>query len=243
MVIIDAHCHLSPRSGTPASVLIEAMDASKIDMAIVFGDNEFILEALKKYPDRLIPFFYFNPRYEETHLEDLEKYAKEHGWKGVKVGHENALARSMYQMMEIADKYDLVYVHHSGPGNEFNPFMIGDLASSFPTVKSVLLHMGGGMNLDLELLSTKVAEKNPNIYLETCYAHPYAIEQAVERLGAERVMFGSDGSNGGYANHYDKPGQYQDIHLDAIRLIGLPKEQEEMVLGGSAAKLVGVETK
>jgi predicted TIM-barrel fold metal-dependent hydrolase len=100
--------------------------------------------------------------------------------------------------------------------------------------------MGGGLGLDVELVSTKVAEKNSNVYLETCYAHPYAIKQAVERLGADRVLFGSDASNGGYGNHYEKPGAYQKIHLDAVRLIGLPKEQEDMVLGGAAAKLLGV---
>jgi len=227
----------------PASTLLEAMDVAGIDKAIVFGDNEFVAESAEKYPDRFIPFYYFNPRNEETQLEDLEKHAKEYGWKGVKVGHEYALAHSMYQMMEIAEKYELVYVHHSGTGNEFHPFIIGNLASSFPKVKTVLLHMGGGMALDLELSSTKVAEKNPNVYLETCYAHPYAIRQAVERLGADRVLFGSDASNDGYASHYDQPGQYQSIHLDAIRLIGLPKKQEEMVLGGSATKLLGVETK
>ena len=242
MVIIDAHCHLSQRSGNgPATVLLEGMDVAKIDKAIVFGDNDFVEESTKTYPDRFIPFYYFNPKNEETQLPELEEFAKK-GWKGVKVGHEYAVAPAMYQMMEIAEKYNLIYVHHSGGGNKFNPYIIGDLASSFPKVRTVLLHIGGGMGLDVELVSTKVAEKNPNIYMETCYAHPYAIKQAVERVGADRVMFGSDASNGGYADHYDKPGQYQNIHLDAIRLIGLPKEQEDMILGGTAARLLGVES-
>jgi predicted TIM-barrel fold metal-dependent hydrolase len=216
------------------------MNVAGIDMAIVFGDNDFVSSSSKEYPDRFIPFYYFNPRNEDAQLEELETYARDRGWKGVKVGHEFVVARSMYQMMEIAEKYDLIYVHHSGGGNEYHPYMIGDLANSFPKVKTVLLHMGGGMSLDLELVSTKVAEKNPNVYLETCYAHPYAIKQAVERLGADRVMFGSDASNNGYGSYYEKPGQYQNIHLDAVRLIGLPREQEEMVLGGTAAGLLGI---
>lgn len=246
MVIIDAHCHLSERMGNaPASNLIEGMDASGIEMAVVFGvgDNDFVANAVKKYPDRLIPFYFYDPKYEHAQFDELEYFAKEHGWKGVKVGHEYAVARGMYKMMEIAEKYNLVVVVHSGPGNEFHPYIIGDIASSFPKVRTVILHMGGGMAIDVELVSTKVAEKNENIYLETCYAHPYAIKQAIERIGPQRVMFGSDASNSGYASHYQNPGNYQDVHLDAIRLIGLPKEQEEMVLGGSAAKLLGVELK
>jgi predicted TIM-barrel fold metal-dependent hydrolase len=243
MVIIDAHCHLSSRmGGGDATDLIKAMDIAGIDKSIVFGvgDNTLVEESTQKYTDRFYPFYYFDPKYEEIQLPELETYAKK-GWKGVKVGHEYSAAPAMYQMMEVAEKYDMIYVHHSGGGNKYNPYMIGDLASSFPKVKTVILHMGGGMSLDVELVSTKVAEKNPNIYLETCYAHPYAIKQAVDRLGADRVLFGSDASNAGYADHYEKPGEYQKIHLDAVRLIGLPKEQEDMVLGGAAAKILGVD--
>lgn len=241
MVIIDAHCHLSKRMGNgPATVLLESMDAAGIDMAVVFGDNDFVEESTEKYPDRFIPFYYFNPRNEMSQLAELEEYAKK-GWRGVKVGHEYAVARAMYPMMELAEKYEMMVVIHSGPGNEFHPMIIGDIASSFPKVKTAILHMGGGVALDVELVSTKVAEKHDNLYLETCYSHPYAIKQAVERLGPWKVLFGSDASNGGYGSHYDKPGMYQDLHLDAVRLIGLPKEQEEIVLGKAIAKLVGVD--
>ena len=224
----------------PATVLLENMDAAGIDMAIVFGDNDFVEKSAEKYPDRFIPFYYFNPRNEMSQLSELEEYAKK-DWKGVKVGHEFAVARAMYPMMEIAEKYNMMVVIHSGPGNEFHPYIIGDIASSFPRVNTAVLHMGGGVALDVELVSTKVAEKNENIYLETCYSHPYAIKQAVERIDPSRVLFGSDASNGGYGSHYDKLGQYQEIHLDAVRLIGLPKEQEELVLGKAAIKLLNLE--
>jgi len=226
----------------PASSLIEGMDAAKIDMAVVFGDNKFVAESAKLYPYRLIPFFYFNPRYEEAQIPELERHAKELGWKGVKVGHENALAPAMYRMMEVAEKYDLVFVIHSGPSYKYHPMIIGDLASSFPKVKTVILHIGGGMSLDVELVSANVAEKNPNIYLETSYAHPYAIKHAVDRIGVERIMYGSDASNNGFARHYTHPGAYQEIHMETVRLIGLPEEQEDMILGGSVAKLLGVDT-
>jgi hypothetical protein len=226
----------------PTSTLIEAMDASEIEKAVVFGvdDNDMVADAAQKYPERLIPFYYFNPRNEDTQLPELEKYAKK-GWKGIKVGHEYAVARAMYPMMELAEKYNMVVVIHSGPGNEFHPYIIGDIANSYPKVKTVILHMGGGVALDIELVSTKIAEKNPNLYLETCYSHPYAITQAVKTLGPWRVLFGSDASNDGYASHYEKPGQYQEIHLDAVRLADLTPEEEEIVLGKAAIKLLDLE--
>ncbi|MDP6049084.1 MAG: amidohydrolase family protein [Candidatus Bathyarchaeota archaeon] len=241
MVIIDAHCHLSPRR-SKASSLVESMDPAGIDMACVFGnDNEFVAEAAKNFPDRFIPFVYFDPRYEEIGVETVEKYAIEYGWKGVKVGHQHAVARFMYPMMEKAEEHKMIVVIHSDHSIRNHPYVIGDIANSFPKVPTVILHMGGGTCFDSELLSTKIAQKNENIYLETCYSNPFAIKQAVETLGSERIMFGSDESNGGYGSRFEKPGQYQDLMLDAVRVIGLQKDQEEAVLGGTAAKLLGID--
>lgn len=240
MVIIDAHCHMSRRSG-PASNLIKSMDGAGVDMACIFSDNEFVEETVKQYPNRFIPYVYFDPRYEETDLEKIELYVKEKGWKGIKVGHQFPVARYMYPMMEKAEEYGALVVIHSDQTYKDHPYIIGDIANSFPKVNTVIFHMGAGVILDAELVSIKVAEKNPNVYLETSYSHPYAIKKSVETLGSDRVMFGSDASNGGYGLHYDNPADYIDIHLDAVRLCNLSKQQEEMVLGGTIAKLLGVE--
>lgn len=239
MVVIDAHCHMSRRG--PASNLIENMDAAGIDKAVIFGENEFVIEAVKEFPDRYIPYYRFDVRREEEGVEEVEKYLKDYGWKGVKVGHQHAVARFMYPMMEKAEEYGAVVAVHSDHSVRNHPYIIGDIANSFPKVNTIILHMGGGTCFDSELLSTKIAEKNPNIYLETCYSNPYAIKQAVEKLGPEKVMFGSDSSNNGYGSRFEKPGQYMELMLDAVQLIGLPKKQEKMVLGDSVAKLLGVE--
>ncbi len=249
MVVIDAHCHLSQRwkPTGPATLLIDDMDAAGVDIAVVFGvfgdaeDNAFVAKSAGEHPDRFIPFVNFDPSYEEGGLELVEKYLGEYKWKGVKVGHTHAVARFMYPMMEIAEGYGAVVAVHSDHSIRNHPYIIGDIANSFPKVKTVILHMGGGTCFDSELLSTKMAEKNPNIYLETCYSNPYAIKQAVERIGAEKVMFGSDSANGGYGSRFEKAGDYMGLMLDAVRFADLPEEQEKLVLGDSAAKLLGVD--
>ena len=248
MMIIDAHCHLSKGRGQ-LEIIINDMDAAGVDKAVVFGsgaalrpsiDNEYVLGAVEEYPDRFIPFVYFDPRYEEQALEEVDRYVGDLGWKGIKVGHQHANARYMYPMMEKAEEYGAVVVVHSDHSVRNHPYIIGDVANSYPEVPTVILHMGGGTCFDSELLSTKIAAKNPNVYLETCYSNPDAIKQAVDVLGAERVMYGSDSSNGGYGSRYEEPGQYMDLMLDAVRLAGLSAGEEKMVLGGSAARLLGV---
>jgi predicted TIM-barrel fold metal-dependent hydrolase len=115
------------------------MDPAGINMACVFGnDNEFVAEAAKDFPDRFIPFVYFDPRYEEVAVETVEKYATELGWKGVKVGHQHAVARYMYPMMEKAEEHGLLVVIHSDHSIRNHPYIIGDIANSFPKVNTVI---------------------------------------------------------------------------------------------------------
>ncbi|MDP6049075.1 MAG: amidohydrolase family protein [Candidatus Bathyarchaeota archaeon] len=248
MVVIDAHCHLSQRWTPvgPATLLIDDMDATGVEMAVVFGvfgdaeDNAFVAKSAREHPNRFIPLVNFDPRYEEVGLELVEKYLGEHKWKGVKVGHTHTVARYMYPMMEIAESYNSLVAIHSDHSIRNHPYIIGDIANSFPNVPTVILHMGGGTCFDSELLSTKIAEKNDNIYLETCYSNPYAIKQAVETIGPEKIIFGSDSSNGGYGSRFEKAGDYMELMLDAVRVADITPEQKAMVLGDSAANLLGI---
>jgi predicted TIM-barrel fold metal-dependent hydrolase len=241
-MIVDFHCHLSKEAG-PVSNLIDHMDAAKIAKAVVFGcwsprcDNAFVGKAVDEYPNRLIPFVTFDPRLEEEGINEIEYYLSKFKWKGIKVCHQHAAARYMYPMMEIAEKYNVIVAIHSDHSIRDHPFIIGELANSYPKVKTVILHMGGGTCFDSELLSTKKAEKNDNIYFETCFSNPYAIKHAIDRIGVERVLYGSDASNS-KTTGFEQNGQYMELMLDAVRVLELPKDQEEMILGGSAIKLL-----
>jgi Amidohydrolase len=53
------------------------------------------------------------------------------------------------------------------------------------------------------------------------------IVQAVKRAGAHKVLFGSDG-----------PWLHPGVELHKIRLLGLPPQQEALILGGNAMRLL-----
>jgi uncharacterized protein len=53
------------------------------------------------------------------------------------------------------------------------------------------------------------------------------IVQAVARAGAKKVIFGSDG-----------PWLHPGLELHKIRLLGLPPEQEALILGGNVLRLL-----
>ena len=71
-----------------------------------------------------------------------------------------------------------------------------------------------------------------NLYLETsAMPYPPLIRTAVERVGPRRVLFGSDG-----------PGCNPALELDKVRQAGLSADDEALVLGGNAARLLKVST-
>jgi predicted TIM-barrel fold metal-dependent hydrolase len=59
---------------------------------------------------------------------------------------------------------------------------------------------------------------------------PSFIQNAVSKLGPERVVFGSNG-----------PEMPPDFQLEVIRRARLGLEAETLVLGGNAARLYGIE--
>jgi predicted TIM-barrel fold metal-dependent hydrolase len=90
-------------------------------------------------------------------------------------------------------------------------------------------HMGGYFHVDEAIAA---AERVGNLVLETsAMPYPNKIGEAVSRIGAERVLFGSDG-----------PGCNPALEVDKIRLAGLTPAAEALVLGDNAARLLGLAT-
>ena len=264
-IVIDAHCHLMATARWPyqggadklsAKPLVDKMNASGVDVGISMGSggntlewlrasNDFNLQASKDFPGRIVPMIYFDPRYEEDGIEEIDRCMQKGGFKGIKVGHEGAEARYMLPMMEKAQHYGIPVSIHSDHSVRSHPYLIADLANSFPKVTVVCLHMGLRTAAATELLGINAAEKNPNLWLETCFSHPYPIRMAVKRLGADRIMYGSDSSNDGFASGdgHERPEYEMMIQMDMVRCLNLPKEQEDKIMGLNAARLYGVVVK
>jgi predicted TIM-barrel fold metal-dependent hydrolase len=87
--------------------------------------------------------------------------------------------------------------------------------------------MGGYFHVDEAL---DVAEQFPNIILETsAMPYPEKIRTAVERIGAERVVFGSDG-----------PVSSPALERQKVVIAALGEEAAALVMGGNAAALLGL---
>ena len=68
----------------------------------------------------------------------------------------------------------------------------------------------------------------PNLVLETsAMPYPAKIREAVDAIGAERVLYGSDG-----------PACSPRLEVRKVRLAGLRASDEELILAGNAMRIL-----
>ena len=246
-MIVDAHTHLFERfehlRGLHVDAMIDVLDAAGVDKAVVFTldgffkdperTNERIAEQAAAYPDRLIPFATVNPRDGRRALDELERAVVHLGHRGVKLHPWNqsffANSEAALEVARVGEALGVPFLIHSGTPPNSTPLQIAEMARAAPGTTFILGHMGLP---DMWREAIVAAQLYPNILLETCGTPSLAIRMAIERVGAERVVYGSDLPFGWPENL-----QFQ---LQKIRDLGLAKEQERLVLGGTMAKLLGL---
>jgi predicted TIM-barrel fold metal-dependent hydrolase len=242
-MIVDFHTHVDdvPALGwrLPAEAVLAQLDEAGIDRAVVMT----IIDAPALHPDaldqlvatcaasggRLYPFARVHPWYDQTPAL-LEHALDELGCRGVKLHGVSTLAHPgeepVLRLLRIAAARGVPVLFHSGDDPFTTPWELADAARAVPDATVVLAHVGGyGHTED----AIAVAESLPNVYLDTsAMPYPAAIAGAVRRVGAERVLFGSDA-----------PGCPATLELAKVRMAGLPERDLDLVLGGNALRLLG----
>lgn len=244
-MVIDSHVHLkhgdAARTEYPVQTILEVMDAVGIDRSVVFAMSttarhavEMAASAVTQYPERLIPYAYALPSYEEPVLEVLREAVSQLGFRGIKV-HAGECRLTDY----IADPVFRL------AGELGVPCLVdfgGDLATArrlagdFPDTQLVIAHFGRYLCVDPGLLRSclGLAEEFPNIWLDASgVVLPWVIAEATRRIGADRVLFGTDGPHPmpDFTTFAGEP-------LRQIRSLGLSAADEAMILGGTAARLL-----
>jgi predicted TIM-barrel fold metal-dependent hydrolase len=113
--------------------------------------------------------------------------------------------------------------HYEG---ESTPADIADLAGRFPDVTLIAAHLTpAGVRGVLDL------EAHANICVDTSGAQPFAgvIEYAVSRLGARRILYGSD-----------VPGRDFSAQLGRIYGARIGEAERDLVLSGNARRVLGL---
>ena len=140
--------------------------------------------------------------------------------------------------MEAARDLGIIVSVHSGPDN-CHPTRIGNLARRFSGIPVIMDHMGLPDHLKE---AVEAAQQNSNIYLGTTILRfhrrwgidpdavvPTEVRTAVELLGPERIVFGSN------------LPEYRPIQvMNAIRRLDLGDDAEALIFGENLRRIYGL---
>lgn len=237
-----------------AEDVVISMQEAGVDHTVVFGfpwrdgglcreHNDYILDAVRRFPDKLIGFACVQPL-DAGDAKELDRCLTS-GLSGLgELGPDG-------QRFDIVDKWVLeasaeVLIQHARPllthssepvghtyagkGETF-PWRLLKLAQNFPDLTIVLAHWGGGLPF-FELMP-EVREALRNVYYDTAastYLYSFDIFPLAARLvGSDRILWGTD-----------YPLLSQARFLQRVRASGLSTEDLDLVLGENARRLLRV---
>jgi hypothetical protein len=198
--------------------LIEAMDKDNVDKSVVFGfpwkhetyfkqNNDYVMEAVAKYPDRLYGFCCLDP-YHPNSEKEVERCLNaglsgigELGFYTSDINEETI--KHLLPVMEMAQlRNKPVMIHTNEPVGHFYPGKtplsvkaIYHFVERFPDNKIILAHWGGGVFF-YHLLKKEAKNVLANVYVDSA-ASIFLYDQriwsvACDILGSEKVLFGTD---------------------------------------------------
>lgn len=198
---IDLHSHIGDFGGwanvsLSADALVKSMKENNVEKsAVFFTDNDLVRKAVKKFPRQLVGCVWPDP-HQDSARNLVKKALNDWGFKGIKL---HPLFQAflpnddiVHPIMEEARRAKAPVLIHTGHSPFSLPWSVGELAETFRDVNIVMLHMGDGHGLYIQA-AINTAKKYDNTYLETS-AMPMVnkVKEAVDVLGKERVMYGSD---------------------------------------------------
>ena len=241
MTGIDAHTHLDGGRFDPdvirrgAELGIDLFLCSNIGAFIAHPSidevremNRVLVGELERHPDHLRGYCYVNPRYGRDSLDDLRRNVEEHGMIGIKLWIATLADDPLCDpVLEYAAERRLIVLAHAwrktvgGFPYESTAEHIAAAARRHPGTRFVMAHLGGQAESAINTVRDV-----PNVAVDTSGTIIGAgeVALAVDRLGADRVVFGSD------LHHVDL-----SANVGKVLGAGLDEEAERRVFGGTMA--------
>ena len=236
-----------------AESLIACLDQYRIDAAVAlnFGwsdpilcaeTNDYLLQAARDYPGRILPFCVVQPLSGEEAAKEIERCAKA-GAKGVGElmpdGQGFALddPTVLGPVVEAAEALNLPILTHASepvghtyPGKgRTTPDVLYRFITRFPNLQIVLSHWGGG--LPLYGVFKGLQEHLANVYFDSAASpflyRPEIFRYAAEIVGPTHILFGTD-----------YPLITPDRLVHQIRTSGLTPDHQQLILGENARRLL-----
>ena len=182
---------------------LKVMDQNSINKSFIlpldglFFDYEICNNELFQWcaaaPERLIPWFTFEPR-SATALKEIDRCVLEYGMAGVKL-HPwlqgfRPTEDCMLPLASRLQELNIPIVFHDGTPPYSTPLQIAELAKLFPDLKVILGHGGLYDMVDEAIVATN---EYPNVYISMTSLPTGYMKRIIENVDSSQLLFGSDG--------------------------------------------------
>ena len=233
--IIDAHVHLwGPTADADRAVLTEMAD--RFDLAAMWVSPLFgwlqpgvedmvagndVAAAFARDDPRVRLFARIDPRHGQKARDELSRCVEELGCAGVKVwmfpADDPAMDPLVEQLIDL-DRPLLMHALDKAVGQlplESRPARVATLGRRFPQATIIMAHMGGDFIAGCDAIADV-----PNVRTDPSgtYCETGMLEWAVETLGADRILFGTDAPGASFINNLAKvlAAEISDVDQDKI---------------------------
>jgi predicted TIM-barrel fold metal-dependent hydrolase len=239
-MIVDCHCHAGAGDGftAPADTranlerYLRRAERAGIERTVLFAAfhsdyvlaNREVAHMVSTRPDRFWGFAFVHAQADRGRIHVMVRTAvEEYGFRGLKVHRHDA--RITREVCEAARAFSLPVLYD--PMGEVQSVEL--LASEYPDLAFIIPHLSsfagdwGAQHAFVDTLA-----RHANVFTDTSGVRNFdLLVEAVRRAGARKVLFGSDG-----------PWIHPALELAKVRLLGLPPDQEQQVLGGNILRLL-----
>jgi uncharacterized protein len=239
-MIIDSHCHCGKGDGltgpwdtaAPLDKYLARASQAGITHTVLFAAfhsdysiaNREVARIISSRPDRFFGFAFVHSVHDRGRVHPLIRRAvEEYGFVGIKLHRYDApISR---EICEAARTFSLPVLYDVMGGVSVCEL----LAEEYPDVNFVIPHLGSfadDWKAQVALIDHLV--RQPNIYADTSGVRRFdVLEQAIQRAGPSKILFGSDG-----------PWLHPGIELAKVRALSLSSSDETLVLRDNFLRLV-----
>ncbi len=240
-MIIDAHCHAGKGDGltgpwdtaAPLDKYLRRAARAGIDRTVIFSTlnsdytqaNREVARIVRSRPDIFFGFAFVHPDRDRGHVHAIIREAvNEYGFVGIKVHRQDG--RLTREICEVALEFSLPLLYDIAGETP----VVELLATEYPQIRFIIPHLGSfSDDWSAQLALIDHLARHPNVYTDTSGVRRFDLLcDAVRRAGPHKILFGSDG-----------PWLHPGIELAKIRALGLPPDQERLVLGSNFLNLIG----
>jgi predicted TIM-barrel fold metal-dependent hydrolase len=245
MIYLDSHAHVDVVPALnwfdTADKLINRMNEARVQMAAISGylnvpgpnpeGLKVVRDAVTKYPDRLIGYARLDPWFDERCVDALNTAVNDWGCRGVKLHPAHytlyPFGPETVKLAHRAGELNLPILFHCGDEIMCLPYQIDRLAAQCPETTIILAHIGGFFSGESAL---NVAERRKNVLVDTSeIPFPEMVRKAVDRLGAEKVLWGTDAPCCDIRHEIRK-----------VELAGITESQMQLLFAENYSRLMGI---